>query len=149
MRERIARAVSALALAALAALAVAFARDQNRPSPQAPGAVATGGPAAAPAEPTPTAPAPLPQVPDSARGRVVFEEQGCTGCHSAAGAGNPRLPLDGVALRRSRASLRAWTTGDASLADSLAPATLRRKQEYGRMPAADLEALLTFLEGLD
>ena len=134
MRERIARAVSALALAALAALAFAFAQGQNRPAPEATREI--------------PAPGPSQQVPDSARGRIVFEQRGCADCHSAAGVGSPRIPLDGVGLRRSRTSLRAWTTGDATLADSLAPATLRRKQEFARLPATDLEALLTFLERL-
>jgi hypothetical protein len=157
MRERIARALSALALITLVGLAGAFARAQNparagtdggpsvgaNPSPAAPtvpGAPEAGPPLPAPAPPEPAA--------DSARGRALFEEQGCVMCHSAAGVGSPRIPLDGVGARRSRASLRAWTTGDPALADSLAPATLRRKQGYTALPEPDLRALTEFLASL-
>jgi mono/diheme cytochrome c family protein len=88
------------------------------------------------------------QVADSARGRAVFASQGCGDCHSAAGAGGGRIGLDGVGARRSRAELRAWTTGEGAAAGELPPATVRRKQEYLRMPAADLEALISFLASL-
>ena len=78
----------------------------------------------------------------------MFAERGCTGCHSAGGVGSPRIPLDGVGARRTRASLRAWTVGAEALTDSLAPSTLRRKQEYGRLPTAELDALVAFLASL-
>jgi mono/diheme cytochrome c family protein len=92
-------------------------------------------------------PAAAAQVADSARGRAVFERRGCGGCHSAAGAGGGRLALNGVGGRRSRAELRAWTTGEGAAAAELPPATVRRKQDLG-MPAADLEALISFLASL-
>ena len=136
MRERIARWVAALAVGTLVVLAIGFARQQN---PEA-AAGAEAAPATMAATSQPSA--------DSARGHAVFLAQGCTRCHSVAGAGSPRLPLDGVGARRTAAELRAWTTGADALADSIAPGTLRVKQGYAKLPAADLDALIAFLVSL-
>ena len=147
MRERIARTVSALAVGAVMILSLVFARGQNAAEKrEAPidAAVATP-PSAVPAPPSDAVPA---LAADSARGHAVFLAQGCTRCHSVAGAGSPRVPLDGVGARRSVAELRAWTTGAEALADSLSPATLRTKRGYATLPAADLDALVAFLGAL-
>jgi hypothetical protein len=82
------------------------------------------------------------------RGRAVFQSAGCTRCHSVAGVGSPRNPLDGVGSRRNDAGLRAWTLGADPLADSLPPSALRTKQGYRALEAADLNALITFLGSL-
>jgi hypothetical protein len=153
MRERVARWIAALAVGTLVVLAMAFARQQNpevvsgsQAASAAAGAPAsTGEPAAAPAA---GLAAPSPAAADSARGHAVFLAQGCTRCHSVAGAGSPRLPLDGVGARRTAAELRAWTTGAEALADSIAPGTLRVKQGYAKLPAAELDALIVFLARL-
>jgi mono/diheme cytochrome c family protein len=145
MRERIARAVSGLAIGVVALLAVVFASGQN-PTDGAQerddeGPVLAQAPAAPPL-------ASAPAAADSARGHAVFLAQGCARCHSVAGAGSPRAPLDGVGARRSPAELRAWSTGAASLADALAPSVLQAKQAYAKLPAADLDALVAFLASL-
>ena len=143
MREWIARTVSALAVGAVMILSVVFAHGQNpddsarRPAPDP---VTVPGPAGALAIES--------QAADSARGHAVFLAQGCTQCHSVAGAGSPRAPLDGVGARRTGAELRAWTTGAEALADSLSPATLRAKQAFATLPPADLDALVAFLASL-
>jgi mono/diheme cytochrome c family protein len=136
MREWIARAVSVFAVGTLVLLASVFARGQNRD--RAPEGAAPTGSISAP--PAPAA--------DSTRGHAVFLAQGCARCHSVAGAGSPRAPLDGVGARRTAAELRAWSTGAEVLTDSLAPGILRAKQAYARLPAEDLDALVAFLASL-
>ena len=136
MKERIARPVGALVIGGLIVLLGAVGWRRAAPP--------SSDMTALPAAPELAAL----QVADSVRGRAVFEKQGCGGCHSAAGAGSGRIPLNGVGSRRSRAELRAWTIGDASVASSLAPATLRRKQGYAQLPTADLDALVAFLASL-
>ena len=37
-------------------------------------------------------------------------KQGCARCHSIAGRGNPRSPLDGVGARLSAVEIRRWIT---------------------------------------
>lgn len=145
MRERIARAVSALAVGTLMGLAALFACERNPGETAAEGGVseARGAPSPAAAVPTGVA-AP---AADSARGHAVFLAQNCARCHSVAGVGAARLPLDGVGSRRSAEQLRAWSTGAAVLADSLSPSALRTKQGY-QLSAADLDALVAFLSSL-
>ena len=136
MKERIARPIGALVIGGMiVALGAVGWRHAAPPSSGVAAAVAAPELAVSP-------------VADSARGRAVFASQGCGGCHSAAGVGSGRIQLNGVGSRRSRGELRAWTIGDASVASSLAPATLRRKQGYAQLPAADLDALVAFLASL-
>jgi mono/diheme cytochrome c family protein len=128
MRERIARAVATLFVTVLLALSVVFARAQD--------------PEGASAQ------LPHPDSPDTARGRLVYEERGCARCHSVLGVGSTQNPLDGVGSRRAPAELLAWTVGDEILADSLSPSTWRAKQAHREIAPEDLEALVAWLSGL-
>jgi hypothetical protein len=147
MRERIATLVGVLALVLLAGLSVLFARAQNpgAPGDAAAGVTTTPAPSAGPTADPSVA---MAQAADSARGRVVYQAQGCEGCHSIAGVGSPRSPLDGVGARRTAAELRAWTLGLPAVADSLPPAMLRLKQGFAEIPAEELDALMVFLGSL-
>ena len=146
MRERIAIVLSALVIGLLAILSLAFARSQNRLAPRD---------VAQPAALEATAPIPAPasregagEAADSARGRVVFRERTCERCHSVAGVGSPRYPLDGVGSRRTAPELRAWTIAASVVADSLSPSAARAKRGYAELPAADMNALLRYLASL-
>ncbi len=81
-------------------------------------------------------------------GRAVFEAQGCLGCHSVAGKGSPRSPLDGVGARLSRQQLSEWAIGAASVADNLSPRALQAKRANAQLPREDMDALLDYLESL-
>ena len=132
MREALARIVALVALVGLFGLAVAFAVRQNptglRTRPPAPDATGV--------------------VADSLRGRAVFENLGCVRCHSVAGRGGPRAPLDGVGARRSPGSLRAWTLGVDDAAPELAPSVRIAKAANRDAPAAELDALVRYLATL-
>jgi len=106
MRERLARRIAFLTGALVVALAVLFARSQNPSRPPRP--VPPTPSTAAPAIPAPAASALV------ARGEQVYLDQGCARCHSIAGRGNPRLPLDGVGSRSSEPEIRAWITPGVS-----------------------------------
>lgn len=147
MRQRIAIIVSALTVALLVGLSALFAVTQNPAAPLAAATPASPVPAAATASASPApATAGLVQLQrDSAAGRAVFVKAGCERCHSVAGVGSRRYPLDGVGARRSAASLREWALGTGAVRDSLSPSALRAKESYARMPAQELAALLTYL----
>lgn len=81
-------------------------------------------------------------------GRTVYEAQRCAACHSIAGAGNPRYPLDGVGARLARDELRKWIVGAPELEDALPASALRRKQQYQGLPESELDALVSWLEGI-
>lgn len=154
MRERISIAMTVGAMVLLVALSLAFARIQN---PGA-GAVAVAeAPVADDVVPTvpeppptdPAVPAPMADVPgDSARGREVFRALGCERCHSVAGTGSPRYPLDGVGARRSSAELLAWTVAEPAVRDSLSPSAVRAKRRYEDVPQADMDALVRYMASL-
>lgn len=83
-----------------------------------------------------------------ARGRELFFAEGCSGCHSVAGEGNPRGPLDGVASRRSREELRDFAFGTGSAAETLPRRIVLAKSVYAELAEEDREALVAFLESL-
>lgn len=81
-------------------------------------------------------------------GYSVFVAQRCTSCHSVAGEGSPRYPLDGVGARLDRDAIVKWTIGAPELEDVLPANAFRRKQQYGGLPETELEALVSWLETL-
>jgi cytochrome c553 len=149
MRERIAVGVSVLAAALLVSLSAVFARSQNPPGD----AGGSGGAELAEVGGSGGAEPALPAVvhtlsADSVGGRAVFVANGCARCHSVAGEGNARNPLDGVGARRTLEELRAWTVGAEALADSLPPSAYRAKQAFQQVPEEELAQLIAYLSSL-
>jgi mono/diheme cytochrome c family protein len=141
VREKLARLVAASITGLLVVMAALFAdrrNDVGRASPLDVG------------EPTSSValPARALDPAEVARGRAVFDEQGCARCHAAEGRGNPRLPLDGVGARRSADDLRGWVTGEGSAGDAMSPTARRAKERYREVPTADLDALVAYLSSL-
>jgi cytochrome c5 len=151
MRKRIAVTISIVAGCVLMTLSVLFAVRQNPGTAIGP---FTSTAADAPAEPAATPevsridPRAAVQERDSLAGLRVFRASGCERCHSVAGVGSPRYPLDGVGSRRSQDELRVWTVGAEAVQDSLSPSALRAKQRYQQLPAEDMRVLLSFMARL-
>jgi mono/diheme cytochrome c family protein len=154
MREIIARLVALFTLGVVVALSLLFASVHNRPkgmqtenpaapaleNESSPGLVSTlpGGPVQKPTAETAT-------QGTIERGRAVYEQQNCATCHSIAGEGNPRNPLDGVGENWSALEMEEWITGTGAAAEVLPAAIAKRKQRYRVMPADDLAALVAYL----
>jgi mono/diheme cytochrome c family protein len=136
MREDLARWIALLSATVAVVMAVAFAWQQNPPDALRGGVEA---PAVAP---------PLLRELRAEAGRGVYEAQHCSMCHSIAGAGNPRYPLDRIGTRMDRPELRRWIIGDPALADRLPGGILRTKQAYAALDADELEALIDYLQTL-
>jgi len=136
MREKLAKALAALLTGLVVLMAAFFARQRNEIelSPPAPRVERV------PAPPTDAAMV--------ARGRAVFEAQSCERCHSVAGRGNPRSPLDGVGGRRAPGALLDALTGTGAAADILTASAVRAKEGFGRLPPGDLAALVVYLSSL-
>jgi mono/diheme cytochrome c family protein len=157
MRERLAVAISMLAITILVGLSVLFAARQNPATARAPlpvaatqataaeGAALTTPAAEHPVQQPGATPDLAAQPNDSLAGLQVYQKSGCARCHSVAGTGNPRNPLDGTGSRRTPAELRAWTTGAKAVEDSLSPSALRAKRAYAQMPEAEMRALVAYL----
>lgn len=83
-----------------------------------------------------------------ATGRKVFEKQGCMQCHSIAGEGSPRSPLDGVGSRLPVAEIRQFVIADPDVEDDLSPRVVKAKRVYAELPEAELQALVDYLSTL-
>lgn len=78
-----------------------------------------------------------------ARGRELFREVGCTGCHAAEGVGSSRIPLDGVGSRLSADTLRLWVVAPREVDPGV------RKPAYDDLPPEDVAALVAYMESLE
>lgn len=86
----------------------------------------------------------VPQMQDSilVAGREVYEDQSCSACHSVAGEGSPRSPLDGVGDRLTADEIRLW------IVDPQAAQPGVRKPAFDDLPEPDLNALVAYLQSL-
>jgi mono/diheme cytochrome c family protein len=85
---------------------------------------------------------------DAAKGKQIFADQKCSLCHSVAGQGNKKGPLDGVASKLSAADIRAWITDAPAMA---AKANADRKppmKAYPNLSKEDVDSLVAYLQSL-
>jgi mono/diheme cytochrome c family protein len=84
----------------------------------------------------------------AADGEKVFAAQKCTICHSVAGQGNKKGPLDGVGAELSADDIRLWITNAPEMA---AKAKAERKpamKAYTTLSKAEVDALVAYLQTL-
>ena len=144
-----ARGVCLAAVCAAVGFSLLFAARHNRTADRVPAQPPTATSVPVESQESPLAPpvAPAAQA-RMQRGREVFEEQRCSSCHSIAGTGNPRNPLDGIGARLRVEEYRPWITGTGFAADLLAPSVAKRKQRYLSIPPEDQDALIEYLASL-
>ena len=86
---------------------------------------------------------------DAKKGQEVYTAQKCQMCHSVAGKGGKASPLDGVGAKLSAEDIRQWITHPKEAA---AKAKSTKKPlmpaKYGSLPAADLDALVAYMQSL-
>ena len=86
---------------------------------------------------------------DVEKGKAVYAAQKCSMCHGIAGVGGKTSALDGVGKKLSEADIRAWI---------VTPKEMEKKHKstkkppmpdrYGKLPAADLDALVAYMASL-
>jgi mono/diheme cytochrome c family protein len=83
------------------------------------------------------------------RGAEVYAAQKCQMCHAIAGKGSKTNPLDGVGAKLSAEDTKAWIVTPVEMT---AKAKSTKKppmpNKYGKLPAADLDALVAYLQSL-
>src|SRR5437899_1678755 len=83
------------------------------------------------------------------RGQEVYAAQKCQMCHAIAGKGNKANPLDGVGAKLSADDIRQWITHPTEMS---AKAKSTKKppmpNKYANLAAADLDALVAYLQSL-
>jgi mono/diheme cytochrome c family protein len=84
---------------------------------------------------------------DAAKGEKVFADQKCSLCHSIAGKGNAKGPLDNVGGKLSAADIRAWIA-DAKGMTAKTKAERKPEMKAYSLPKDDVDALVAYLTTL-
>src|SRR4051812_27343565 len=84
---------------------------------------------------------------DSAAGAKIFADQKCSLCHSIAGKGNAKGPLDEVGTTLSAADIRAWIE-DAPGMTTKTNATRKPVMKAYSLAKPDVDALVAYLTTL-
>jgi mono/diheme cytochrome c family protein len=83
---------------------------------------------------------------NAAAGEKVFVAQKCSMCHSIAGKGNKKNPLDEVGSKLKPEEIREWiVTPQEAAAKAKVTAAMKA---YDKLPKADLDNLVAYLETL-
>jgi mono/diheme cytochrome c family protein len=83
------------------------------------------------------------------KGEELFTSQKCTMCHSVAGKGNKKFPLDGVGAKLSAADIKEWIVNpDAMEAKQTGPKPVMKMKSFKSLPAADVDALVAYMGSL-
>ena len=83
----------------------------------------------------------------AAKGEKLFVDQKCTLCHSVAGKGNAKGPLDGVGTKLTADEIRAWIT-DAKGMTEKTKATRKPAMKTYALPKDDVDALVAYVQTL-
>jgi mono/diheme cytochrome c family protein len=82
-----------------------------------------------------------------ASGEKVFTEQKCSICHSLAGKGNTKGPLDDVGSRLSSDDIRAWIT-DAKAMTVKTKSPRKPEMKAYSLPKDEVDALVAYLSAM-
>ena len=81
------------------------------------------------------------------KGQQVYADQKCGLCHSIAGKGNPKGPLDEAVGKLTAADMRAWIT-DANGMTAKTKATRKPAMKQFALPKDDVDALVAYLSSI-
>jgi len=85
---------------------------------------------------------------DAARGEAVYAEQKCALCHSIAGKGNPRGSLDRVGTKLSADDIKQWIVNPKEMTAKMNADRKPPMKAYPNLSAADVDALVAYLQTL-
>jgi mono/diheme cytochrome c family protein len=81
------------------------------------------------------------------RGAKVYVDQKCSLCHSIAGKGNPKGPLDDVGSKLTADEIREWIVNPAEMTKKT-KAERKPPMKASVLPKEDLDALVAYLTTL-
>jgi mono/diheme cytochrome c family protein len=82
-----------------------------------------------------------------ANGEKVYTEQKCSICHSLAGKGNAKGPLDDVGSKLSAEEIRAWIA-DAKAMTAKTKAPRKPEMKAYSLPKEEVDALVSYLSAM-
>ena len=81
------------------------------------------------------------------KGMQVFATQKCSQCHSIAGKGNAKGPLDEVGSKLTADEIRAWIT-DAKGMTAKTKAARKPEMKVYTLPKEDVDGLVAYLSAM-
>ena len=81
----------------------------------------------------------------AARGETVYNAQKCSVCHSIAGKGNAKGPLDSVGAKYSAEELRQWLIAPRVMSEKTKSTRKPLMPEYTKLSKEDLDGLMAYL----
>jgi len=83
------------------------------------------------------------------KGQEVYAAQKCSVCHSIAGKGSKKNPLDGVGKKLSADEIRSWITNPTEMtAKTKSTKKPPMTNKYSKLPAADIDGLVAYMQSL-
>ncbi len=82
------------------------------------------------------------------KGEDLFTSQKCTMCHSVAGKGNKKYPLDGVGAKLSAADIKEWLVNPDAMIAKKGDKPVMKMKSYKSLSAADIDALVAYVASL-
>jgi mono/diheme cytochrome c family protein len=83
------------------------------------------------------------------RGQALYNAQKCSVCHSIAGKGSKASPLDGVGAKLSAEDIRHWIVNPTEMtAKTKSTKKPPMVAKYGKLPEADIDALVAYMQSL-
>lgn len=70
-------------------------------------------------------------------------------CHSIAGVGNNKLPLDGVGSKLTDDQIREWIVNPKEAATKAKSTAKPPMRAYPNLPKADVDALVEYMKSLN
>jgi mono/diheme cytochrome c family protein len=81
-------------------------------------------------------------------GRKVFASEKCGVCHSVAGVGNKKGPLDEIGTKLTAAEIREWIVSAPEMTAKTKAARKPLMKSYPNIVKEDLDALVAYLQSL-
>ena len=82
------------------------------------------------------------------QGQKAFATQKCGICHSVAGKGNAKGPLDAIGTKLSGDEIRQWLTNAPEMAAKIKATRKPAMKSYASLAQGDVDALVAYLQSL-
>ena len=92
--------------------------------------------------------APFAHAQSADAGKKVYADQKCAVCHSIAGTGNKKGPLDKVGAKLSADEIRSWITEAPAMATKAKADRKPPMKAYSTLAKSDVDSLVAYLQSL-
>lgn len=82
------------------------------------------------------------------QGEKAYAAQKCAACHSIAGKGNQKGPLDGVGSKLSADEIRMWMVSPVEMTAKTKASRKPPMKAYSSIPKAELDAIVAYMQSL-